>query len=190
MARTYTLKRRAEQQAQTRRRIVDAAIALHGTVGPALTTFSMVAERAGVQRHTLYAHFPDERSLILACSELHLERDPLPDAEAWRAIEDQGERLRVGLRAVYGWFDRNADVAACVLRDAEHHELVREIAALRWGPPMAAYHEVLGDKLGATQRALLHLALSFHTWRTLARESGLEQGAAVGAMVQAIDCAR
>ena len=63
MARTYTLKRRAEQQAETRQRIVEAAVDLHGTVGPALTTFSMVAERAGVQRHTLYAHFPDERSL-------------------------------------------------------------------------------------------------------------------------------
>ena len=70
MARTYTLKRRAEQQAETRQRIVEAAVELHGSVGPALTTFSMVAERAGVQRHTLYAHFPDERSLYLACSGL------------------------------------------------------------------------------------------------------------------------
>ena len=67
MTRTYTLKRRAEQQADTRRRIVEAAVDLHSSVGPALTTFSMVAERAGVQRHTLYAHFPDERSLNLAC---------------------------------------------------------------------------------------------------------------------------
>ena len=67
MTRTYTLKRRAEQQAETRLRIVDAAVALHGTVGPANTTLSMVAERAGVQRHTLYAHFPEERSLFMAC---------------------------------------------------------------------------------------------------------------------------
>ena len=84
MARTYTLKRRAEQQAETRQRIVEAAVDLHGSVGPAQTTFSMVAERAGVQRHTLYAHFPDERSLFLACSGLALERDPLPDAAPWR----------------------------------------------------------------------------------------------------------
>jgi AcrR family transcriptional regulator len=66
MPRTYTLRRRAERQAETRLRIVEAAIELHGTVGPALTTLSMVAERAGVQRHTLYAHFPDEWSLYLA----------------------------------------------------------------------------------------------------------------------------
>ena len=71
MTRTYTLKRRAEQQAETRQRIVEAAVDLHGSVGPAATTFSMIAERAGVQRHTLYAHFPDERSLYLACSGLY-----------------------------------------------------------------------------------------------------------------------
>jgi len=186
MTRNYTLKRRAAQQAQTRRRIVEAAVELHSSVGPALTTISMVAERAGVQRHTLYAHFPDERSLYRACSGLALERDPLPEAEAWRVIKDRRARLRVGLRAVYDWYARNADLAACVLRDAEYHAPTQEIIALRFGPPMAAYHEVLGAKLSMKRRAVLHLALSFFTWRTLVRESGLKQNAAVKAMVQAI----
>jgi AcrR family transcriptional regulator len=190
VTRAYTLKRRAERQAHTRRRIVEAAVDLHGSIGPALTTLSMVAERAGVQRHTLYAHFPDERSLYMACSGLSLERDPLPDAAAWRRIEDPRERLRVGLGAVYGWFERNAELAGCVLRDAEHHPLTKEIAELRFGPFMAAYQEVLGADLSVKQRAMLRLALSFFTWRTLVRESGLEQGAAVGAMVRAIDCAK
>jgi AcrR family transcriptional regulator len=188
--RTYTLKRRAEQQTETRRRIAEAALDLHSSVGPALTTISMVAERANVQRHTLYAHFPDERSLYLACSGLAFERDPLPDAEAWRIIEDQHERVRAGLNAIYGWYERNADMAACVLRDAEYHELTREIVALRFGPAIAAYREVLGAKLAAKQRALLHLALSFFTWRTLVRESDLKHDAAVRVMVQAVDCAR
>jgi AcrR family transcriptional regulator len=190
MTRTYTLKRRAEQQAETRRRIVEAAIDLHGSVGPALTTVSMVAERAGVQRHTFYAHFPDDRSLHLACSGQFFERDPLPDAGPWRTIEDRSERLRVGLRAIYGWYERNAQLVACVLRDAEHHALTREMAELRVGPSMAAYHEVLGAKLNAKQRAVLYLALSYFTWRTLARESGLKPGAAVAVIVQAIECAR
>jgi AcrR family transcriptional regulator len=186
MTRTYTLKRRAERQAETRRRIVEAAVGLHGSIGPALTTISMVAERAGVQRHTLYAHFPDEWSLILACSGLALERDPLPDAEAWRAIEARSERLSAGLGAIYGWYERNADLAACVLRDAEYHTLTREIIELRFGPHMAAYHEVLGAGLSTEQRAVLHLALGFFTWRALVRESGLKQSAAVAAMVRAI----
>jgi AcrR family transcriptional regulator len=189
MTRTYTLKRRAEQQAETRRRIVEAAVDLHGSIGPALTTVSMVAERAGVQRHTLYAHFPDDRSLYLACSGLAFERDPLPDAEPWRAIENPSERLRVGLRAIYDWYERNADLVAAVLRDAEYHALTREVAELRFGPPITACGEVLGAKLNAKQRALLRLALSFFTWRTLTRENGLKQGAAVAVMVQAIDSA-
>jgi AcrR family transcriptional regulator len=185
MTRTYTLRRRAEHQAGTRRRIVEAAVDLHGSVGPALTTFSMVAERAGVQRHTLYAHFPDERSLFLACSGLSVERDPLPDAEAWRGLAPE-RRLRAGLRAIYDWYGRNAGLAACVLRDAEYHALTREMVLLRFGPSMAAYHEVLGTGLGSRQRALLHLALSYFTWRALVREGGMNAKAAVEVMAAAI----
>jgi AcrR family transcriptional regulator len=188
--RTYTLRRRAEQQAETRQRIVEAAVALHGSVGPAATTVSMVAERAGVQRHTFYAHFPDERSLLVACSGHVDERDPLPDAEPWRALADANERLRVGLAEIYGWYARNAALAACVLRDAEHHVPTQEIVALRFGPPMAAWRVVLGAGLNARRRALLELALGFFTWRTLTREGGLKQGAAVDAMVRAIEGAR
>ena len=187
MARTYTLKRRAEQQAETRLRIVEAAVELHGTLGPARTTISMVAEQAGVQRHTFYAHFPTERDLLLACSALSLERSPLPDPEPWRRIEDRAKRLRVGLSEIYAWYERNAALAGCVLRDAEQHDLTREIAGLRYGPYMAAYQDVLGAGLTAKQRAMLQLALSFFTWRTLARDGGLKRAAAIGVMVRAID---
>src|SRR5262245_20945759 len=173
MTRTYTLKRRAEQQAETRRRIVEAAVDLHSSVGPAATTISMIADRASVQRHTLYAHFPDERSLFLACSGHTMDRDPLPKAETWRAIAERGERLRTGLTSIYGWYARNASLVGCVLRDAECHTLTREISDMRWGPYMAAYLDVLGEKLSSRQRALLHLALSFHTWRMLVREGDL-----------------
>ena len=189
MTRTYTLKQRAAGQAQTRQRIVQAAIELHGSIGPAKTTVSMIAERAGVQRHTYYAHFPDERSLFLACSGLALERDPLPDAAPWRTIESRPERLRVGLRAIYDWYQRNASLAACVLRDAEMHELTMEIAQLRFGPPMEAYRKVLGPGLNPRQRAVLHLALDFATWRSLVQQSGLRQADAVSVMVQAVEAA-
>lgn len=185
--RTYTLKKRAESQAQTRQRIVEAAVDLHSSVGPANTTFSMIAERAGVQRHTFYAHFPDERSLLLACSGLTLERDPLPDAEPWRGIADRGERLCAGLAAIYGWYERNAQRVACVLRDAEYHELTKEISRMRMGPFIAAYQDVLGATLSARQRAMLQLALSFFTWRTLVRDGGLKPADAVETMVQAIE---
>jgi AcrR family transcriptional regulator len=190
MTRTYTLKRRAEQQAETRLRIVEAAIDLHSTVGPARTTFTMVAERAGVQRHTLYAHFPDERSLLQACSGLHLERQPLPNAEEWRGIGDRDERLRTGLAALYGWYERNESLAGCILRDIEVNEAVREIAGLRIVPRIVACEQVLGDGLGERQNAILHVALSYHTWRSLLRESGLTSRGAVDVMAEAIGCVK
>lgn len=188
MARNYTLKRRAEQQAQTRRRLVEAAVDLHGELGPARTSLSMVAERAGVQRNTLYAHFPDERSLLVACSALSLERDPPPDASGWSDIADAGERLRQGLGEVYGWYGRTAKLIGCVLRDAEHHDLTREITELRLGPVIAGWREVLGADLAGPRRAVLELALSFHGWRALAREGGLDDpAAAAAAMARAIE---
>ncbi len=187
MTRTYTLKRRAEQQADTRRRIVEAAVDLHSSVGPANTTLSMIAERAGVQRHTLYAHFPEERDLFAACSGLTMERDPPPDPEPWRLIESRTERLRIGLSALYAWYGRNASLAACVLRDAEHHALTRETMDASIGPRIAACQAALSAELSAPQRAMLVLALSFFTWRTLTRDAGLEPHAAVEAMAAAIE---
>lgn len=186
MTRTYTLKKRADQQAETRLRIVEAAVELHGTAGPARTTYSMIAERAGVQRHTLYAHFPDERSLFMACSTLHLERQPLPDADAWRTIKDRDARLRTGLRALYGWYERNEGVAGCILRDIEIHDVLREVAGIQFVPRLMACEAVLAEGLSTEQKAVLHLAAHFYTWRSLVRASGLTADAAVSVMVQAI----
>jgi AcrR family transcriptional regulator len=186
MARTYTLKRRAEAQAETRQRIVEAAVALHGELGPALTSMSAVAERAGVQRNTLYAHFPDERSLLMACSGLSLELDPLPDPAAWKPGKDRGERLRTGLAELYGWYARNEQLVGCVLRDAEIYPPVREIAELRYAPVMQAIEAALGEGRKPAQRAVLRLALGYATWRSLVRDSGLSTKAAVEAMAAAI----
>jgi len=186
MARNYTLKRRADSQAETRLRIVEAAVALHSTIGPANTTISMIAEKAGVQRNTFYAHFPDERAMGMACSGLAMERHPPPDVKEWRSITDRAARLSTALTAVYEYYARNESLMACVLRDAEHHALTREIMELRFGPIIGAWRQVLSAGLNGKQRAMLALALSFHTWRTLAREAGMKQRDAVAAMVAAV----
>lgn len=175
--RPYRLGRRAERQEETRRRIVEAAVELHSTLGPARTSVAQIAGRAGVQRHTYYAHFPEERDLFLACSGVSLERDPLPDPEAWRALPAGGERLRRGLAELYAWYGRNAEMAACVLRDAEHHALTREMAELRMMPTLGQAAQVLGEGLGERSRALLGVALDFACWRRLG-ESHDARGAA------------
>jgi AcrR family transcriptional regulator len=195
MPRRYELKRRAERQAQTRRRIVEAAVDLHTTIGPAMTSVSAVAERAGVQRHTYYRHFPDERSLRIACSGLQQERDPFPDPEPWASIADPVKRLRRGLTELYGYFARNQSLLANLARDAEVDPATREIVAARFGPSLAAIRETLADGLMAGGRgrrvgAALDLALEFHTWRSLVRGSGLSQRQAVEVMVAALSCVR
>jgi AcrR family transcriptional regulator len=159
---------RGERKEETRRRIVEAAVELHCTLGPARTSVAQIAERAGVQRHTYYSHFPDERSLFLACSSLALERDPLPDVERWQDHASGAARIRAGLGELYGWYARNEGQAACVLRDAETHDMTREIVDLRMAPVFVRAAELLAEGLPDRARALLGVALTFACWRTLA----------------------
>jgi AcrR family transcriptional regulator len=188
VARKYELKRRAEQQQETRRRIVKAAIDLHRTKGPARTSLSDVARLAGVQRHTLYRHFPNERELGLACSGLYLEENPPPDAAAWQSIADPAARLRRGLADLYEFYETGEDMLSCVLRDAQFDPLTREMFELRAGGSMADVHRVLAEPLcGQRVLAALDLALDFNAWRRLA-ESGLSREEAVETMVAAILC--
>src|SRR3712207_3871494 len=112
MARKYELKARAEGQAQTRRRITEATVELHRTVGPAQTTISAIAERAGVQRLTVYRHFPTEEELFAACSAHWLAGSPPPDPAEWAGIADRRERLRSALEAIYAWYRANEGMLA------------------------------------------------------------------------------
>ena len=186
MARPYNKTKRAQREAETRERIVEAALQLHGEHGPLATTISMIAERAGVQRHTVYAHLPDDRAVFMACSGLHFERAPLPAPELWAAINDPSARLRMALGAVYAWFAGNEKLLAAVLRDAETSPLLREISDLRFGIPFGAIVASLSPGLDARGNAALALALSFHTWRTLVREAGLKPADAIDLMVGTI----
>src|SRR5215204_3933505 len=101
--RPYTKKRRAELEAETRRRITKTAVELHGTLGPARTSISAIARRAGVRRSTVYRHFPDEATLFAACSAQWAGENPVPDLERWALIEDPDERLQVALDELYGY---------------------------------------------------------------------------------------
>jgi AcrR family transcriptional regulator len=145
MARKYELRRRAERQDETRQRIVEAAVALHTTLGPARTSVSAIAEKAGVQRHTFYRHFPDERSLIVACSGLFEQQAPLPDPGPWRRIAGAERRLRRGLGELYDYYDRWGTALAPIVRDAADHKLTREALDLRMKPAMIAIRSVLSE---------------------------------------------
>ena len=186
MARNYTKTRRADNQAETRQRIVEAAMGLHGEIGPTATTISMIADRAGVQRHTVYAHFADELSLLMACSGLHGEQNPLPTPDAWAHLATSEAQLTAALTAVYAWFAANEAMTANVLRDVETNATLREVTHTRFGVPLAAIYESLSGGLSAKGKAALTLALSFHTWRTLVRDAGMKPKDAVALMVASV----
>src|SRR3954471_17610262 len=130
MPRKYELKKRADSVEDTRRRIVEAAVELHGSVGPARTTVSAIAERAGVQRQTYYRHFPEERELFAACSGMWQETHQPPDPEGLREIPDGLERLRAALTGLYAFYEDGEQMIANVARDAAVHETTAETA--RW----------------------------------------------------------
>lgn len=171
--RRYELKKRAEQQAETRRRIVEATVELHRTVGPAETRISEVARRAGVQRVTVYKHFPDDASLFAACSAHWVAQHPAPDPAPWRELADPGERLRAALRDLYAWFRETEPMTANVLRDAERLPSLGGVLAAGRERYLAAVRELLGEPFRARGRrrellaAALEAATDFHLWRAL-----------------------
>jgi AcrR family transcriptional regulator len=187
MNRKYELKERARRQAQTRKRIVEAAVALHTSVGPARTTISGIAERAGVERHTVYAHFPDDRTLFRACSEHWEARHPLPGIETLAEIDDPVRRLRRALGELYEWYESVEADLALFVRDAS---------------VVPANAEVLGEMLDdftsradavaqgwprrKSVRAAIGHALEFETWRSLVRRQGLSRTQAVDAMARLV----
>jgi AcrR family transcriptional regulator len=192
--RKYRKTRRAEQQAETRQRIVEAMVELHREVGPARTTISAIAERAGVERLTVYRHFPDERSMFEACTAHYATQVPEPDPETWAGIEDPADRLRSALLAFYDYYRRAEDVLTHAVRDVP--ELPALAAVLSpWEEFVARIRQDLIQRWGLTGPARERLgaavahALRFETWRSLSRAEGLDDAEAADMMVRLAEAA-
>ena len=193
MPRKYEMKRRAERMQETRRRIAEAAMELHQTVGPARTTVSAIAEKAGVQRHTYYAHFPELKDLYQACTAHHMERAPLPDPSRWIEISDPEERLRRALSEVYAYYAGNEALLTNVLRDTPLDPVLQEnnVFLLRHWEAMrdtiADGFEASGERQEMLEAAIA-LALELQTWRTLVRQQGLDDDRAIKLIVGMVGC--
>jgi AcrR family transcriptional regulator len=163
MTRKYELKQRAERVEETRQRIVEATVDLHLTRGPAATQITEVARRAGVQRRTVYNHFPDDAALFAACSAHWRARHPAPDPAGWND-------LRQGLRELYAWYRETEPMTANVLRDAQVLPSLRRVIEPGLGAYLEAARRVLGRGLGRGRRveAAIRLVTDFHAWRALA----------------------
>jgi AcrR family transcriptional regulator len=188
MTRRYELKQRAESQTATRERIVEATVELHDSVGPARTTISAIAERAGVQRLTVYRHFPDEHSLFMACSGHWRANNPPPETSAWLALDDPEERLRVALTEIYAFYGATEGMTANLLRDLPDLPALQTVAApfLDYWDTVRAVLErgwTARGRKRALLRAVIGHAVEFETWHSLVRRQGLDDAVAVDAMV-------
>ena len=171
-------------------RIIEAAIALHGTIGPARTTISAIAAGAGVRRATVYRHFPDERALLLGCSGTFRERHPPPDPATWATIRDPERRLEAALESLYHWYEGIEPMLSAVLRDVETMPILQELQAGRLAY-LTGVENGLAPGWGARGtaarrlRATIALALDFFAWRTL-HERDLGRPDAVAVMSAAV----
>jgi AcrR family transcriptional regulator len=193
--RKYHQKRRAEQQAETRQRIVEALVALHREIGPARTTISAVAERAGVERLTVYRHFSDETAMFEACSAHFAREVAWPDPAGWAEVEEPSERLRAALLAFYDYYRRGEDMFVQVQRDAPL--LPALVAVLSpWDAFMGEVRDGLLEGWGAKRAgrarlgAVIAHALRFETWRSLARTEALGDAKTADLMVALAEAAR
>jgi AcrR family transcriptional regulator len=191
--RKYELKKRADDVAATRLRITEAAVALHGTLGPSRTTMSAVAEQAGVERRTLYRHFPTEADLFAACSAHYFTTNPWPDLGAWRAIADPTARLAQALEELYAYYAQNEPMLSNVLRDAALVDHARAgIAPLQAYLDEAAELLATGRRLRGARKELLIGALrhglAFSTWHSLSI-NGIEQEDAVKLVTALVETA-
>ncbi len=186
--RTYELKQRAERQEETRRRIVAAAVELHTELGPSRTTVQAIAEKAGVTRPTVYAHYPDARSLLEACSGHVRATVPPPDPAAWEAIADPHTRLETALRDLYHYYERLEPLLENVQRDAGVMPLVAEMNSYRVRQ-LEANRDLLVKAWPASGKARQQLrrtighALEFRTWQSLVRRQGCTTDEAIQLMV-------
>jgi AcrR family transcriptional regulator len=187
MTSTTPIGARERNRLRTRQRIVEAAMELHTSVGPARTTILGIAERAGVQRHTVYAHFPDEVAIFRACTGHWLSLNPLPDHEAWAAAGPFEARAETALGDVYAYWERTADDLVPVLADVGRVEAMGEAVAFWTARTEAWVDAVVGDlrPRGARRarlRAALRHALALETYRSLTAPGGVTRPEAVRLM--------
>ena len=181
--RKYEQRKRAEDMAATRRRITEAAVELHGSVGPSRTTVSAVAERAGVQRHTVYRHFPTEADLFAACSAHFWQTDPLPDPADWSGLGQALDQL-------YAYYERNQAMYSNLYRDEPLIPTVRDaFVGFRAYLDEGARALARGRPRRKAVSAALRHAVDFHTWRSLTNDGGLSRPQAVKLMVALVEAA-
>lgn len=192
MVRRYRMKVRSQRLEETRRRIGKAVFELHSTIGPARATISGIAQQAGVDRVTVYRHFPDDRSLYRACLDHWTRERPLPDPESWIRIADGAARLRLALGEVYRHYEENEGLWSNGWRDLPHLPALMETDApvfARFAAMQAALSQPwsTGPQAELASAWVAH-ALEFPTWESFVRRHRLTSAQLIVMVVKGIEC--
>jgi AcrR family transcriptional regulator len=165
---------------------------LHEELGPARTSISAIAERAGVRRSTVYRHFPTEEALFAACSSHWRAQNPPPDIRVWTALEDPSERTQTALGELYPFYGRTHAMYESLLRDEPLVPVLQGLLRDFHGY-LEAIQDVLmtgrglrGRAARRTRAAIGH-AVAFPTWRSLVLEQGLPADDAVALMASLVE---
>jgi AcrR family transcriptional regulator len=186
--RKYDMTRRASSVAQTRRRIVDATLELHGEQGIAATSWDDIAARAGVGVGTVYRHFPSLDELIPACGEITRHVVALPDpqgvASLFDGVDAPVERIERLVREAFAIYERGAPQLRAIRSEPDVHPNVAEA-----GEEVEAALTALVDaavapsKITPAERALVRAMIDLGTWQAL-HDQGLGPAEAVDAVSQ------
>jgi AcrR family transcriptional regulator len=190
--RPYRMRRRAQLEELTRRRITESAVELHEELGPARTSIAAIAERAGVRRSTVYRHFPTEDALFDACSSHWRAANPPPDPSAWATIKDPAKRTSSALRDLYAFYGRTEAMYSSLLRDEPlvppvHRRLRDFYRYLDTIEDAVVAGRGLRGRAARRARAAIGHALAFTTWRSLTHEQGLSNTDAVALMCMLVE---
>lgn len=169
--RPYKMSERAKSQEETRQKIVEATMQLHEEIGPRNTSIRAIADRAGVQRLTVYRHFPDETAVFQACTAHWLSLNPPPDPAVWAEIPDPLERVRTAVGAFFDYYSRTRKMWTVSFRDVAEVPALQQpmadvagfLAGIADGLLAAFGKDCNRDHLEPTIRHILH----FLTWQDL-----------------------
>ena len=106
MPRRYTLGKRGEAHAETRRRIIVATLGLYREIGVAAATVPVIARAADVSPATVRNHFPGPTDLAEAAADAILVDVGMPDEAIFEGADGPIERLERLLRELASFFER------------------------------------------------------------------------------------
>ena len=107
MPRKYALGKRATQQAETQRRIIEAALTLYQEKGVSATTMLDVARRADVAPGTVANHFGSARALATQATTTILADLRMPTPNLFDGVDRLSDRIHLLVRELAAFFGRS-----------------------------------------------------------------------------------